>query len=829
MPRAAWWWAAVGFGSVAWVFLTPYYSPPHVLGGVGCVVAAVLAASFGGRRAPVAPRPGLLLTFAVLGLVPAVVLLFPVGPQAVFLVLASGLVLSALRLRGSAALARGATFVGTMGLAQAGVLLIYDRFLADQHTAVVLSWFDQGLLGLLGHPVSAVGEQLIVGTHRGAVSVTPSWGQLALPYGLVIACGVLVTCALARGTKKMWGPGAAGLALLFVYLLARRFFLLLFALPADHGAVFWNQSITAITLLPFFFLGGLFVGLEPGHMSARIARLLRPTTSRGAKLMLAVAFVGTFAWGAFLHLAIPGPPNVGSVCFDEAHGEWSSTRPPLDKDWYGRSSVYNFASLYDWLSHYREVVRLDEPFTPYVLEGCGILVLGMPSELYSVEEIDAIKTYVASGGALLVVADHTNVFGTTTVLNEVLAPFGVSLNTDATYELTTQGLSSFTPPRLTAHPTVSGIGRFQFLTSCTINTPWWTWKPIMDAPLLAAPADYATDHYFPQPGTVASLSATFGVFCQMAAVPYGRGRVIVFSDSTVFSSFCLHMDAYPELMLGILAFLSHENPRFPYRVLAGAVAGSCTFLVLLWLISFGGAQHFLRILVVGCAGVAASVGVSWWANAVYYPMPEPEVLPRYVHFDTRYSSGVISSHPVLPTPEQGVRFETLFVWTQRAGAVPRQTEGPERAVPGTPYVIIDPIGEISDKDLATLSEHVESGGALVVLAAEEGEAAFYESLGYYFGLELERDDDGMLWTGEGVVHERPDPEVPLTLSVAQRGYGLAILVSNAHLFSNAHLGSTFTVPSPWQMRLYQLVYYLFEELTDAAAEARHPTRSEEDE
>ena len=82
-----------------------------------------------------------------------------------------------------------------------------------------------------------------------------------------------------------------------------------------------------------------------------------------------------------------------------------------------------------------------------------------------------------------------------------------------------------------------------------------------------------------------------------------------------------------------------------------------------------------------------------------------------------------------------------------------------------------------------------------------------------FSLQTKEDDSSRLvLTGADVEKPTLDPASPVSISVARSGEGVVVLATDSVFFSDAHLGGSFTVPSPKQRELYDLEYFLFEEL-----------------
>ena len=54
--------------------------------------------------------------------------------------------------------------------------------------------------------------------------------------------------------------------------------------------------------------------------------------------------------------------------------------------------------------------------------------------------------------------------------------------------------------------------------------------------------------------------ARYGSFVQLWATQFGRGRVLAFTDSTIWSNFCFFDPGKSELWLGMCEWLNHSTP-----------------------------------------------------------------------------------------------------------------------------------------------------------------------------------------------------------------------------------------------------------------------------
>lgn len=814
--RHALWWISLALCTAGWILLSPLYGQlPPWIGAVFFAVAGLVGTAASHSAIDLA-APAMDRTTAAVFVVAAAAAGYyaPWGMRAALALLVCGTVGTAfaMAVRSTRRIARGLLAAGTIAVAQGAVAGLNATLFGHLHAAPILSVFDVWLFRVLGRSVSLVGRTVYVSTATGPIAVVPSWDQLGLVLGLLAWCGFALLVAFAGAASHRLRTLAKGTAVIAAYLLVRRVLLLLIALETGSPRLFWDPVVLSVSILPLVVLLARFSDLRPSRIGTSLQSALF-SSRRAAGLAASCAFVATLFTLSALYLVPAGPRNEGIVLFDEAHGDWESTRIALDTETYGLTTTYNYASLFDWLSYYYPVGRLTQPVDAASLEGCSVLVLKTPSSPYSQEEIEAIDAFVQSGGGLFVIGDHTNVFGTTTVLNPVLAGFGLALNYDSTYRLDSGSFTTYAAVRPRFDPIMQHVTQFDFLTSCSIRAPLVAYRTIADNRILSNQADYATRDFFPKERY--ALTSEFGRFIQAAAVLHGGGRVVLFTDSTCFSNFSVFMDGYPSFLLGTFAFLSRENVSVPWRalLLAAAVLAVVALGALMWR---SRRMH-------GLAAVACGVLLGWavfsaaacFVHRLTYPLPEPAKDVPFVYFDVQHSSIEIEPQPTSSEAYDSTRqYDTFFVWTQRIEKIPQLVDAGRRddVLPGRPYVIINPRGDIDSEFLLWIDEYVTSGGTMFLLDGCGRDPRGSDLLLARFELSpggaCGRD---RVIEGASITAREISPSLTLYISVVPVGDGRVVLLSDSSPFSNLSLGGAFTAPSPIQEALYDTVFWLLRE------------------
>src|SRR5687767_741357 len=165
--------------------------------------------------------------------------------------------------------------------------------------------------------------------------------------------------------------------------------------------------------------------------------------------------------------------------------------------------------------------------------------------------------FVRNGGSLLMVGEHTDVFNTGYHRNTVARRFGFSFRYDCLFGAQSF-FDQFYKPSFAPHPAVQYIRGLDFATSCSIDTGNSSGRGVViSTGLKNSMADYHANNYYPQ--AVDHAAMKYGAFVQIWGQRHGRGRVLAFTDSTIFSNFSAFEPGKPELLMGMLEWLNHRD------------------------------------------------------------------------------------------------------------------------------------------------------------------------------------------------------------------------------------------------------------------------------
>lgn len=235
-------------------------------------------------------------------------------------------------------------------------------------------------------------------------------------------------------------------------------------------------------------------------------------------------------------------------------GRWAETSTPyFATRRINIESLYSYSELAALLSS--RLVSYDQ-LTSEISEAWLIT----PTEPPPDSSMEKLRNWVGQGGHLLLITDHTDLFGHGRVSQRVLRGFGMSVGLDAFFPTHPSGAAQYFDLRRGT----------PLMTSNTV-AGFMAW-PLLSARWTSEDPDYSAPNFFGP--LVQSSDDRYGRRAIAVSKIFGLGRITCFGDSTIFSNFAVYQPGVEDL----LSLLRTRHPA----VLLLPLGVTCYVLVLLY-------------------------------------------------------------------------------------------------------------------------------------------------------------------------------------------------------------------------------------------------------
>lgn len=548
-------------------------------------------------------------------------------------------------------------------------------------------------LRLLGVSSHRWGDYVVAHLYGDNVPILPSLDKFGGEFLVVLLVSAVVAgFAFGFGLKSVLRAVGVILAVAVVHAAA-----LMASIAGISPTDWWEESLLAAAFSPVLFLVPFVLGSRSAESEPT-----RPVF-KTAPRFLAAAF-GIFLLGLGWSWVDPGVPKRGDVVMDEGHCDWEQSNVPIDTEWYGSKTVYNYYNFAEALGHYFHSVTINrKPLDSGVLDGASVLILKTPTSPYTDSERRAIWNFVSRGGGLWLIGDHTDAFGMDTYLNSVAERYGMSFRKDASLEPTFS--RNLYKPGAFSHPTIRNLPLFLFYTGDSLQAPLLQCDTIQTPRMFLDNPDYSAGTFF---GNLkATVDKKFGNVAAALQAPAGRGRVALWSDSTLYSNFSIFVPGKMEVGLATIDWLNRTNGPVDVRLL---LLGLGTTLTLLGLLSWrSGSWVFASVLALGGLPLALEM-----LQQRAFPLPKP-----HSPFDTVafYEPEPTLHLPITSTIDQASDsgYLTSYVAVQRVGRRPSVAKTVAEAGASRTMVYVPDGSDRSAVECAKLLDFARSGGVLLVL------------------------------------------------------------------------------------------------------------------
>ncbi len=747
---------------------------------------------------------GLLFAFAVS--VHSAVSVGPVGPGVLAATIAGIAYLVARAVAVRPSFVRG-TLVSAGELALAlCVTHALELVSAGRDGSRPLVQLSAAMFDAVGLPNTVSGGELLVRFPGETVNVAPNVVRAGLP-PLVGALTVLLMSGASDGWNFAHVRRWALLAALAVAADVVRFVALSWLGSESFGFLSAGSVRLSTGLLygwpcvvSFFVLGAALPVLGKRAARGEPAVAVAPCFRRAAPVALCVGVAGIVAaW----RLPPTSEPDLGRVLVDDSHCEdWELAGVRFDDRWRGDMSVYACGYAVELLGRrFRVDVNRERPLREDLLKDYDIVLLKVPSRPYEAAELHDIEEFVASGGGVVAVGDHTDLFACNTHLNAIGSRHGITFEPTAVSRIdggqvvVDRGLAD---PRVEDH--AYGM---EFLTGCSVRLTGLAY------PVMASRSGFSDQGVCWNQSFFGDWRAEpaehAGIVVGAACAEVGRGRIVAFSDGTPFTNFAAALERRYEALEACVA-LANVRPvhsslvrQIPLLLLA---AGA---LLALGAAPRLGAAHWVNAAI--GAGYAAGwiVGGTLDVSAlalppVVRPVPEVAFLGDKAHYHLAPTIGGAS----LPVEQS---FDTLFVECERFGLRPRFERSLGRSLAECRVLVVPNVfPRFSPDEFRRVRTWLEAGGiAFVTAGAIEATRSGLTDFAREFGAA-----DAADWTlgrreepPTGVRFAQTDGGV--RLAGVDVGRGMVFVGGPSELMSRGGLGHPFPVPKDDRARRIEVL------------------------
>lgn len=480
------------------------------------------------------------------------------------------------------------------------------------------------------------------------------------------------------------------------------------------------------------------------------------------------------------------------VVVDNGHGSWEPIDEPMNESDFGRRSSYTYSNMVELLSHYGEVTINEGGLTADTLRGCSVLILKTPSKPFAAGEITAVRDFVRDGGGLLVLGDHTNLFGMNTYLNEVLSEFGIQFENNDTWDMWTGGFARWDRRWTDLTPLSATMPTHMRLeTSCSVTSSPLANDLVVCRSMAAEPADWSNPGFF---GNLTyDSSKPYGSFAIAISKSFYKGRVLAFGDSTLFSGFSIYFPGRREVLLTWIDMLSRHNPGLVANAIL-LLLGLCLAVVGIW------RWHPTLEHIALATAVAAFAALAF--IPMYYRLSLSGFRPIAPLENLAFVDAMNYQNPEWGTAlgeapmEFGREFSTFFVCAERVGFDPIWEEQPSVRSDVSAMVIVDPSVVSTAKNLKILEEYCDKGCRILLLVDGDQDIQTVQVI---------------LDSTLGTSRTRLPCDIPDAVKWTN-GVSDIIVFTNKHQLTRAALGKVDSIPTQEQESNYLIAFRILKEV-----------------
>lgn len=239
--------------------------------------------------------------------------------------------------------------------------------------------------------------------------------------------------------------------------------------------------------------------------------------------------------------------------------QWCDVSKQPDKNSFTMDYFYAYSDFYTLLNSYAKTEVISNKEIQNNQLSYDSIVLITPTTNFSKKEIQNLSKFVFDGGNLIIIADHTNLYGHADNLNPLLSVFGAKINDDTLYD----NLDYYKKYHINIHSLL--LTKAYTKTNSSLLLPMHANIWAVSDKIISEKADYTKNNFF---GSLSfTEDDTVGSFPVGATIQWGLGKVIIWTDSTLFSNFALSQKNHLYLLDYLItrSVINDNRRNIPYK------------------------------------------------------------------------------------------------------------------------------------------------------------------------------------------------------------------------------------------------------------------------
>lgn len=223
--------------------------------------------------------------------------------------------------------------------------------------------------------------------------------------------------------------------------------------------------------------------------------------------------------------------------------QWGNISNKYNTSDYGLKSGYSYSLLAEMLSNKYKVEGVNYKSLNQQLKHLNVLISITPTQILTGSEKKLIIDWIKQGGRLVLIADHTDLYGSSRVINYLLEDEKFKINYDALFKPDNyyeKAFLQFSSIKIIRPKTPCSVSLYSpFITVFSWTKDWVSEK-----------ADYLHPTFFSDfTWTSDDIRGNFpiGLIARK-----GKGEIVTWTDSTIFANFTLFQPNHLKLLLSMV-------------------------------------------------------------------------------------------------------------------------------------------------------------------------------------------------------------------------------------------------------------------------------------